>query len=147
MNKSYQILPEQSFLPGSTVDAKWIQEELHLLHERLTQMSRQIEIDPDHSFISLYNRGVQCHIRIADILMIRSESNYSKFYLTSGSKILSCRTLKYWASEIHHRAIRRTHASYLINTHYILQVDKRNNVILLHNGMTAKLSRRHKASF
>ncbi len=124
-----------------------IQDEIQQLQERLTQVSRQMEIDPALSSIIIFNKGIQRHIHIADILMIRSESNYSRFYLNTDSEILSCRTLKYWFGEITHPDIKRSHASYIVNTKYIEQVDKKQNIIQLKNGNVAKMSRRYKAFF
>lgn len=139
--------PAETTLSIPVTVAQHIQDELHQLQERLTQVSRQMEIDTAHSSIIIFNKGIQRHIHITDILMIRSESNYSRFYLATDQEILSCRTLKYWHEEITHPDIRRTHASYMINTRHIVHVDKKQNRILLTNGYQVKISRRYRALF
>lgn len=147
MSKRFPSLTETTVLSIPTVDSQRIHDELQQLRERLTQMSRQIELDPAFTSITVFNKGVQRHIQIADIMMIRSESNYSRFYLTDEPEILSCRTLKYWYGEITHPDIKRTHASYMINIKHIVEVDKKQSTILLKNGYMAKVSRRYKAFF
>lgn len=147
MSKLYSIPPVSPVLAIPPGETQRIHDELQQLHERLTQMSRHIELEPAFTSITVFNKGVQRHIQIADIMMIRSESNYTRFYLTDEPEILSCRTLKYWNSEITHPDIKRTHASYMINIKHIVEVDKKQSTILLKNGKEAKVSRRYKALF
>ena len=87
MSKRFPSLTETTVLSTPTVDSQRIHDELQQLRERLTQMSRQIELDPAFTSITVFNKGVQRHIQIADIMMIRSESNYSRFYLTDEPEI------------------------------------------------------------
>jgi DNA-binding LytR/AlgR family response regulator len=73
------------------------------------------------------------------IVMIQSLSNYSTIYLQSGDKILTSRTLKYWAGQLGNQFMVRTHQSFLINVESIISVENRR--IQLKNNLEARISR------
>jgi two-component system LytT family response regulator len=60
---------------------------------------------------------------IKDILRIEGEGNYSKFYLIDGSKIISCRTLKYFEPYLIERGFIRPSKSAIVNLNAIEAID------------------------
>lgn len=87
----------------------------------------------------VYNGKSRKCIPANTIVMIQSLSNYSTIYLQSGDKILTSRTLKYWASQLDSAFMVRTHQSFLINVDSIVSVEKRR--IQLKNNLEARISR------
>jgi two-component system LytT family response regulator len=79
----------------------------------------------------------------SDILFIRGEGNYSNFFLKDGRKILSCRTLKYFANLLSEDGFIRPSKSSLINPSAIVHIDfKSQKTIRLVNEELISISRR-----
>jgi DNA-binding LytR/AlgR family response regulator len=82
-------------------------------------------------------------IHSSDILFIRGEGNYSNFFLKDGRKILSCRTLKYFANLLSKDGFIRPSKSALINPSAIVHIDfKSQKTIRLVNEEVISISRR-----
>jgi two-component system LytT family response regulator len=80
---------------------------------------------------------------IKDILRIEGEGNYSKFYLTDGSKVISCRTLKYFEPYLIERGFIRPSKSAIVNMNAIEAIDFNiNKSIRLVNDHQVTISRR-----
>jgi two-component system LytT family response regulator len=62
-------------------------------------------------------------ICIKDILRIEGEGNYSKFHMQDGSKIISCRTLKYFEPYLLERGFIRPSKSAIVNMNAIQAID------------------------
>jgi len=72
---------------------------------------QQFELPP---FITIsYNKGFRI-IPHQDILFLKSESNYTNFYLKNGKKILCSKTLKTFQDLLPSSVFYRVHRSYLI---------------------------------
>jgi two-component system LytT family response regulator len=79
----------------------------------------------------------------SEILFIRGEGNYSNFFLKDGRKILSCRTLKYFANLLSEDGFIRPSKSALINPTAIVHIDfKSQKTIRLVNEEVISISRR-----
>jgi DNA-binding LytR/AlgR family response regulator len=79
----------------------------------------------------------------SDILFIRGEGNYSNFFLKDGRKILSCRTLKHFATLLINDGFIRPSKSALINPSAISHIDfKSQKSIRLVNEEVISISRR-----
>ena len=55
------------------------------------------------------------HVSISEILFIRGEGNYSNIITRDGRKLLSCRTLKYFATMLEDIQFIRPSKSALVN--------------------------------
>ena len=60
---------------------------------------------------------------IDTILRIEGEGNYSKFYLSDGRNIISCRTLKYFEPSLLDRGFIRPSKSAIVNMNAIQAID------------------------
>jgi DNA-binding LytR/AlgR family response regulator len=79
----------------------------------------------------------------SEILFIRGQGNYSNFFLKDGRKILSCRTLKYFANLLVQDGFIRPSKSALINPSAIAHIDfKSQKSIRLINDQVFSISRR-----
>ena len=86
--------------------------------------------------------GDQC-ICIKDILLIEGDGNYSKFQMNDGSKIISCRTLKYFEAYLLDRRFIRPSKSAIVNMNAIVAIDFNiHKIIKLINNHQVTISRR-----
>jgi DNA-binding LytR/AlgR family response regulator len=105
---------------------------INTLNAELEQYKRNTKIAPI-DYIFVFANKCNQKIWIKDIIMIKSESNYSIIHTISGEKILTSKTLKYWQEKTQESDLIRVHASYLINRRYIKSVilrDKKINLSL-----------------
>lgn len=84
------------------------------------------------------------HVQISEILVIRGEGNYSNIITRDGRKLLSCRTLKYFATMLEDIQFIRPSKSALVNRLAIAHIDfKSQKSIRLENGEMISISRRN----
>jgi len=83
-------------------------------------------------------------IRIADILYIKSDTDYTELYLT-GKKYLSSESLRYWLEQLNPSLFTRVHKSYIINTAKIEKVV--GNQVYLMNEVVIPIGRAYKDQF
>jgi two-component system LytT family response regulator len=80
---------------------------------------------------------------VKDILRLEGEGNYSKFYLNDGSKIVSCRTLKFFEPYLLERGFIRPSKSAIVNVNAIQAIDFNiQKSIRLINDFQVPISRR-----
>ncbi|MHA8108554.1 LytR/AlgR family response regulator transcription factor [Aquirufa sp. A-Brett2-W8] len=82
-------------------------------------------------------------ICIKDVLHIEGEGNYSKFHMNDGSRIISCRTLKYFEEFLLANSFIRPSKSAIVNMNAILAIDYNiHKIIKLINDHQVTISRR-----
>lgn len=91
--------------------------------------------------ISVLQRGRKKNILDSDIIMITAYSNYSEIFLENGDKYFTSKTLKYWSEKIYDNNFIRIHQSFYINLNHIQEIDKKDKIIRLSNGLVACISR------
>ena len=80
---------------------------------------------------------------VKDILRLEGEGNYSKFHMNDGSKIVSCRTLKYFEQFLLERGFIRPSKSAIVNVNAIQAIDFNiQKSIRLNNEIQIPISRR-----
>ncbi len=83
-------------------------------------------------------------VPVKDILVIKGEGNYSNIFIQDGRRILTCRTLKYFATMLAEYQFIRPSKSALINPDFIEHIDfKSQKAIRLVNGDVISISRRN----
>ena len=83
-------------------------------------------------------------IPVKDILVIKGDGNYSNIFTQDGRRILTCRTLKYFATMLAEYQFIRPSKSALINPESIEHIDfKSQQAIRLVNGDVISISRRN----
>lgn len=82
-------------------------------------------------------------VPVKDILVIKAAGNYSNIFIQDGRRILTCRTLKYFATMLAEYQFIRPSKSALINPDSIQRIDfKSQKSIRLVNGDVISISRR-----
>jgi two-component system LytT family response regulator len=84
-------------------------------------------------------------LKLSDILYLKSESNYTKFYVENvNDEIIVSKTLKEYEEILKDHNFVRTHNSYLVNLNWISKIIKKENVVELKNGVKVPISARRK---
>ncbi len=82
-------------------------------------------------------------ICIKDIVHVQGEGNYSKFYLTDGRTVISCRTLKFFEPFLIERGFIRPSKSAIVNISAIETIDfNHQKTMKLVNDQNITISRR-----
>jgi two-component system, LytTR family, response regulator len=83
-------------------------------------------------------------IDIDQIIMLRSFSNYTYFYLQDGEHRLTTRTLKHYENLLNNRGFIRVHRGFLVNKKCIVKHDIITSQLFLTNGHEVEIARRRK---
>lgn len=75
-------------------------------------------------------------VDLADIVYIKSDNNYSTFFLSDNRKVLISQTLKSFDKKLDGLYFFRCHQSYLINLNCIRSIDKKNDTVKLVNDIS-----------
>ncbi len=98
--------------------------------------------------IAIHTSEGRTFIKIEDIIYLKSEGNYTSFYLNNDKPILVSKAIKEYENILDDRLFFRTHQSFIINIQYLSKVLKEDGgLILLENGIKIPLSRRRKDDF
>ena len=101
-----------------------------------------------HKLTIATQRGIT-FIELEDIMALEADSNYTKIYLQNGETVLASKTLGYFDELLNERnAFFRTHKQYIINLNFIKEyIAGDYSVVVLRNGLQAKLARTRKEVF
>jgi len=91
-------------------------------------------------FIFIKSKGCSRMVHIADIVMIKAESNYSTIFLITGDSIFTSKTLKYWQDKCQNGYFQRVHKSFLINNRCIMTLESKSKTITLLGNFKAQFS-------
>ena len=93
-------------------------------------------------------RGIT-FIELEDIVALESDSNYTKIHLQNGQTVLASKTLGHFDELLSENKIFfRTHKQFIINLNFIKEYLAGDyNLVLLHNGLQAKLARTRRDAF
>jgi two-component system, LytTR family, response regulator len=84
-------------------------------------------------------------VEVADIMYCRSESNYTTFFFSDGSKVMISRVLKDYDDLLAEYGFFRPHHSFLVNLQYIRRLDKSDGgFLVLKDGSEIPISSRRK---
>lgn len=73
-------------------------------------------------------------VEISDILYIKSDSNYSEFFISDGRKIVVSKPLKMYDEQLRDFSFFRSHQSYLVNLEYAKTFHKQDGVLEITTG-------------
>jgi two-component system, LytTR family, response regulator len=84
-------------------------------------------------------------VNISEIIMCRSDKNYTVFYLENGTKITTSKTMKDYIEMLSESGFIRSHRQYMVNVKHIQSFERANeNTILLTHDIEAPVSIRNK---
>ncbi len=87
------------------------------------------------------------HFLVADIILLRSDVNYTHIFFKNGKQLTVAKTLKEMEPKFIKVGFFRTHKSYLVNPNHILDYYDVDSELLLSRNLKANVSRRRKEAF
>ncbi len=86
-------------------------------------------------------------VQIDDIVLMEGDGKYTKINTVSGQKYLSTKNIGEFESLLPSDHFFRTHKSWLVNLHYLLNYDKGSSRLYLQGDLVAEVSLRKKEEF
>lgn len=84
-------------------------------------------------------------INVENIIRLKSDNNYTEFYLSSNRKIIASKPLKFYEDKLPASKFIRVHQSHLVNADYIKQLEKGKYALLtLSDGSKIEISQSRK---
>ena len=83
-------------------------------------------------------------VNIADVIRCESDGNYTEFYFTQHKKILVTKTMKDFEEILTRHGFYRVHQSHLINTKFIKEFIKTDDVLLMEDDTQIPVSSRRR---
>lgn len=115
------------------------------LQEQVKTFFNYYEKKTQHRRIVLKTSDAINIVDVCDIAYCRSESNYTTFYFTDGSKIMISKVLKEYEDMLSEYGFFRPHHSFLVNLLYISKLDKSDGgFLILKDGTEVPVSLRRK---
>lgn len=101
---------------------------------------QELITNAQHHCLKLQSGGIIRFATHSEIVYLRAEDNYTCFVLKDLSQFTMCKTLLNFESMLGHLFL-RCHKTYLVNSIYIREINKRNHQILLTTGEAIPYSR------
>ena len=92
----------------------------------------------------ILNHKTSAKVLINNVIMIKGDINYTKFYLQGGTEKTVAHSLKFFENHLETHGFLRVHRAFMINPKYVKTYDEEQNVITMSNGQIALISRRRK---
>lgn len=87
-------------------------------------------------------------VELKDIVWCESEVNYTRFYLTNGTKLLISKTLKEYEAQLTSHGFMRVHKSYLVNLDHLSAFNKKEGgFLIMSDGAQVPVAVRKKEEF
>ena len=93
----------------------------------------------------ILNHKTSAKVLINNVIMIKGEINYTKFYLEGGTEKTVAHSLKFFENHLQTHGFLRVHRAFMINPKYMKNYDEEQNIITMMNGQQATISRRRKS--
>jgi DNA-binding LytR/AlgR family response regulator len=91
-------------------------------------------------YLKLRSGGIIRFANFSEIVYLKADDHYTCFVLRDLSHFIMFKSLQNFETELGHLFF-RCHKTYLVNSAYILEINKRNRQILLTTGETIPYSR------
>jgi DNA-binding LytR/AlgR family response regulator len=90
------------------------------------------------------NRKTSKKILINNVILLKSDTNYTTFHLYQGKAKVVAHTMKYFEEILQSHGFLRVHRSFIINPFYVKEYNSVDEVLMMTNGHIANISRRRK---
>ncbi|MEM9526559.1 MAG: LytTR family DNA-binding domain-containing protein [Bacteroidota bacterium] len=116
-------------------------------HQRLETLLRDNQSQRLEHIVVPNQSGFRV-IKLPEILYLQGEVNYTRFFLSDGTKLLASKTLKEYDRLLSDNGFCRIHQRYLINVKHVISYQRgEGGTVKLNNGTSLDVSRRRKAAF
>lgn len=124
-------------------DLKSVFDRYFLTEKTEDKSTESIQVNKENEKISIHQMDGVHFLKVADILRLESDGNYTKIFKDDGSSIISSRTLKVYEEIMKNYEFVRVHNSHIVNYNKISSILK-NEMIIMEDGSEVPLSRRRK---
>ena len=90
------------------------------------------------------NQKTSKKVLLKDVILLRAETNYTHFILSSGTVILVAHSIRFFEDFLIAQGFIRVHRRYMVNSTHVKEIDTSFETLTLSNGETAQISRRRK---
>lgn len=136
--KSAKLIPINEYL-SLKLEVDRLTQKVADLTDSLAKVNAQASSNLEKGFLINTKKQNQ-FIKVADIVMIKAESNYSMLYLQNGESILTSKTLKHWMEKCNSNLLLRTHKSFVVNKNFVQSFDSSKSILHLSNNLIAACS-------
>jgi len=91
--------------------------------------------------LKLQSNGIIRFVTFSEILYLKADDNYTSCLLNDHALYIMCQTLQSFEVILGNQFY-RCHKSYLVNTKYIREINKRNHAVILTTGEKLPFSRK-----
>ena len=102
----------------------------------------QKQFTPPKIHFLLVNQKQKTRIPTNSIIMLEGHINYTLIHLQNGEQRLYARTLRHFEGLLSEEHFIRVHRGFLVNSSFILNYDKEENILHLENNLEVSISRR-----
>lgn len=92
----------------------------------------------------IINYKTSAKIKVNNIVLMKSDANYSTFYLDGGQEKLVSHSIKFYEEHLENYGFLRIHRRCIINPNYVKQYNPNEESITMKNGQKVIVSRRRK---
>jgi two-component system, LytTR family, response regulator len=100
------------------------------------------QFTPPKIHFLLVNQKQKTHIPTNSIIMLEGYANYTLIHLQNGTQKLYARTLRHFENLLYGEHFIRVHRGFLINSSFIINYNKEENILHLENNLEVSISRR-----
>jgi DNA-binding LytR/AlgR family response regulator len=92
----------------------------------------------------ILNHKTSAKVLVSNVILIKGEINYTKFYLECGKVKTVSHSIKFFESHLETHGFLRVHRAFMINPNYVKNYDSEQEVLTMSNGQIANISRRRR---
>lgn len=121
----------------------------YVTQEQVAQLKDNFNADRQFDRIAISHMNGMSFFNVDDIIMMRSDNNYTHIHAMDQASLLASKTLGYFVTLLEERPnYFRCHKQYLINTNFIKEYKGgEDNAIIMNGNLTALLSRSQRKKF
>jgi two-component system LytT family response regulator len=90
----------------------------------------------------IINQKTLKKVLLQNIILVKSNVNYTTFYLQYGKEKVVAHTLKFFEKHLKTRGFLRVHRSFMINPNFVKEYNEEQEFVTMLNGYKANISRR-----
>jgi DNA-binding LytR/AlgR family response regulator len=92
----------------------------------------------------ILNHKTSVKVLIRNVILIRGDINYTKFYMEGGKEETVAHSIKFFENHLETHGFLRVHRAFMINPNYVKTYNSEQEVLTMTNGQIANISRRRK---
>lgn len=115
--------------------------------ERLNSLEYNFVQSNEYKFIHLSTAESYHKIHSKKVLFVEADSNYSNFYLISGKKITTTKTLKYYTELLKESHFFKVSKSHIVNIEQIKSFKRKSRELIMNDNSTIPVAVRRQADF